>query len=552
MLPHLRAFARRRRRTVVATAMVLGGIAVTTGCSLVLGFEDTTLRTDSDEAGTTEGGTDTEGGTRPDGGTSRLTTKPASIVVRRGASAEITIELARGSDVTATVTAGLSDLPAGITATTVTLAPAATSGKITITAAATATLGLATVTLSADDATLAPAQVPLLVADPPGALDTTFDGDGLVADPSRGDGSTFLALAVQADARIVAGGGIAAGPGALSGWMIRRYAGNGVPDTAFNTLASAPGVMPGDGQLDGMTLDAKGNIVCVGITQAAPLQQLTVARLLPTGALDPSFANGIVRLGPDMGAAATFGFGVAVQPDGAVVVVGSRRELAGNKESGIIVRFTEKGARDPTFNGGQTVVVPGARFVGVAVQPDGAIVAAGSAVAGAPSYLVVRRTPQGDVDPTYGTAGSLAFGPGYRASAFTRLADGSVGVAGDVQQGAAGYTAGAASAKGAAIFARTYASTAGAGFFGLAAQPDGRLVAAGHTATANGEARVERILPDGNKDTTFGTAGTAIIDAAGTAGFDVRLFAAAVQADGRVLAAGNRTDSGAVIYRMWP
>jgi hypothetical protein len=69
----------------------------------------------------------------------------------------------------------------------------------------------------------------------------------------------------------------------------------------------------------------------------------------------------------------------------------------------------------------------------------------------------------------------------------------------------------------------------------------------------NGEARVVRILPDGNKDMTFGSGGSAVIEAAGTAnGIDVSLFAAAVQPDGRILAAGNRTNAGAVVYRLWP
>ncbi|MDB4934201.1 MAG: toxin [Labilithrix sp.] len=534
-------------------ALSLGlGLAVgVSGCATILGFEDTTLRSETDEAGTIEGGTLEGGGTGAGGGA--LSTKPASIVVRRGATVDVEIDLARSSGVTGAVTARLSDLPMGVTATTATLAPASSTGTLKVSAIATAALGPATVTLVADGAPLAPSKVPLLVSDAPGSLDMTFDSDGLVNDASRGMGTTFLALAVQADQRIVAGGGVAAAAGApLGGWIVRRYASNGVPDTAFNTLASAAGVMPADGQLDAIAIDAKGNIVCVGVSQPAPTQQLTIVRLLPTGALDPSFGNGIVRIAPEVPVSATVGLGVVVQADGGVIVVGARHEAVGNKDSGIVVRFTDKGVRDPTFNAGQTVVVPGVRFVGAALE-GGAIVASGSTVAGAPSYVVVRRTAQGAVDPTYGMAGVATFGTTYRANASTRLADGTIALAGDVQQGAAGYTAGAVSAKGAALFARTYASSAGAGLFGIAAQADGRVVAAGHTAAANGEARVERILADGNKDTSFGMAGTAIVEPAGTPnGFDVTLFAAAVQADGRILAAGNRTNAGAVVYRLWP
>ena len=69
-----------------------------------------------------------------------------------------------------------------------------------------------------------------------------------------------------------------------------------------------------------------------------------------------------------------------------------------------------------------------------------------------------------------------------------------------------------------------------------------------------GSAEGERIsVTDGKKDPTFGVAGTAVIEPAGAAnGFDVTLFAAAVQSDGRILVAGNRSNAGAVLYRLWP
>jgi uncharacterized delta-60 repeat protein len=187
------------------------------------------------------------------------------------------------------------------------------------------------------------------------------------------------------------------------------------------------------------------------------------------------------------------------------------------------------------------------------VDGDGFLVG-GSTTGGAlPSYFATRRSAQGVLDPTFGSGGNAAFGNTYRANAFARLADGSIALAGDVQQGVAGYTAGVATPKGAAVFARAYGSGVGASFYGLAVQADGPIIAAGHTSAPNGEARVVRILPDGNKDMTFGSGGSAVIEAAGTAnGIDVSLFAAAVQPDGRILAAGNRTNAGAVVYRLWP
>jgi uncharacterized delta-60 repeat protein len=543
------------RSPALPTLAALAALAGVGGCSLVLGFEDTTLRADAAEGGAVEaGGPGDEGGPSVDAGASRFSVKPTSIVVRRGAGADLTVDLARGSDVPGAISVTVSALPAGVTATPVTLAPSATTAVVHLNAAATATLGPATIMIAADGTPLAPISIPLLVADLPGSLDTTFDADGLVSDPSRGVGSTFLGLAVQPDGKIVAAGGAAAAGAALQGWVIRRYAANGVPDTAFNGLATTAATSLAEGQVQAVALDAKGNIVCVGFTQAAPLRQLTIVRLLPTGAFDKTFGGtGTVRIPAEVPATASFAMGVAVQPDGAIVVAGSRRDVVGTNESGIITRFLENGARDTTFNGGATVTVAGARFVGVAIDANGFLVG-GSTVGGAlPSYVATRRSAQGLIDATFGSAGTAAFGNTYRANAFARLADGSIALVGDVQQGAEGYTAGVATPKGAAVFARAYGNAPGAGFFGIAVQADGAIIAAGHTAVTNGEARVQRILPDGNKDMTFGTAGTATIEAAGTANsIDVTLFAAAVQADGRILAAGNRTNAGGVIYRLWP
>ena len=539
----------------ILAVLTLGSIG---GCAAVLGFDDTTLRSgdggDLRDGGTEEGGPPGDGGgPRGDGGKSRLTTQPASIIVRRGASADLAVELARESDVTGAVTVRLSELPTGVLATTVTLPPGITAGSVKITATASAALGEKTITVNADGTTLVPAVVPLLVADPAGSLDTTFDADGLSSDASRGAGSTFFSLALQPDAMIVAAGAAGPAPSTLSGWIVRRYTASGAADAAFTTTTSGAAVLPANGEARAVAIDKQGNIVCAGFSQAAPAQQLTVVRLLPTGALDTTFGGGVVRVAAEVPASASFAYGLAVQTDGAVVVVGSRRELVSGVESGIIIRFKENGARDATFNGGATVVTPNARFVGVAVDAAGILVGGSTVGTPLPSYFATRRTAVGAVDATFGSGGTASFGNTYRANGFARLADGSVALVGDVTQGAAGYTAGVATAKGSAVFARAYANATGAGFFGIGVQADGRIIAAGHTAVNNGEARLERILSDGNKDATFGVAGTAILEPAGTPnGFDVTLFSAAVQVDGRILAAGNRSNAGASVYRLWP
>ena len=535
-------------------AVLAGSLLVAAGCAAVLGFEDTTLRTDGlIEAGTTDG-PDQDGNPPLDGAASRLTTTPSSVVVRRGASADITVEVARGGDVTGTVTARLTDLPSGVTATTATLDPPATAGKVTLTATATAALGPQTITLHADGTSLPAASLPLLVADAPGTFDTTFDADGLVSDLSKGLGATFFALNLQPDGKIVAGG--AGGPvgGPLAGWIVRRYAQNGVPDTAFNAATTG---LPVDGELHAMAIDAAGKIVCVGASlstlPAAPPALLTIVRLLPTGAVDTTFAGGTIRLPVTEAPMGSIGLGVALEANGSVVVVGARRDAA-NVEAGVIARFTANGTRDPAFNNGATVVIPTARLVGVSVEATGPILAAGSTTSGTlPSYLLTKHTSAGAPDTAFASQGIATFGNTYKANGYARLGNGSIVLVGEVQQGAAAYTAGATNDKGTALFARAFAVAPSAGFFGVAVQDEKRFVAAGHTDVVNGEARVERIFADGTKDTSFGAAGTSTIEPAGAANaFSVTLFSAAVQADARILVGGNRSNVGAVVYRLWP
>lgn len=537
----------RARLALFAGAALLLAAA---GCAAVLGFDDTTLRSDGPpEGGRVDGGPDQDGDIPPDGAPSRLTTTPASLIVRRGGSADVTVDITRGSDVTGTVTARLTNLPAGVTATAATLAPPASSGKVTLSAAAKAALGPSTINLVADGTTFPPTAIPLLVADAPGALDVTFDSDGFVTDASKGLGATFFALALQGDSRIVAGG--AGGPvgGPLAGWIVRRFATTGAPDAAFTAAAAG---LPTDGELHAMAVDGSGKIICVGSsTQLASPLLLTIVRLLPTGAVDATFGGGTVRLPAVEAPLGSIGLGVAVQADGSVVVVGARRDAL-NVEAGVIARFTTNGTRDATFNGGATVIIPTGRLVGVAIEAGGTVLAAGSTTSGPlPSYLITKRTALGAADATFGTAGTVTFGNTYKANGFARLADGSIVLAGDLQVGDA-YTAGATDSKGISLFTRLYGSPMGAAFWGVAAQDQKRFIAAGHTAVLNGEARVERFLLDGNKDTSFGTAGSAILEPGGAAnGFDVTLFSAAVQADARIVVAGNRSNAGAVVYRLW-
>lgn len=521
------------------------------GCAMILGFEDTTLRADATDAATDAPPEAAIEGSTGDGGDPRLDADPRALVLRRGSSAEVRVSIVRGEDVTGPVKATVSNLPAGVTATEATLADGETEGVVRLSAAPNAALGRASARLSVDAPALPSRSLELLVADGSGKPDVTFDSDGVAIFGARGTGSTFHALALQNDGKILAGGFAAAQSGGQStGWILRRFQSDGTPDTAFDNAVS----LPNNGELRAIAVAPGDKIVLVGTS--APTQvgvrQLTVVRLNANGATDASFAGGIVRLTIVDAPTGSSGLAVAIRPDGAVVAAGARQNVG--DEAGIALRLAANGARDPAFNGGNVLAVPKNRFVGAAVEPTGSIVLAGTDETTAlTSFYLTRRTADGGVDTTFAGADGLKFGLGFRANDFVRLPDGTLALAGDSSQTAGTYTAGAASGAGQQLWVRGFGTGAGAAFFGLAAQTDGRLVAAGHTTSANAEARVDRLLPDGGRDVSFGEAGTAFVERAGPGNaFDVRLFAAAVQADGRILVAGTRTNAGAVVYRLWP
>jgi uncharacterized delta-60 repeat protein len=108
---------------------------------------------------------------------------------------------------------------------------------------------------------------------------------------------------------------------------------------------------------------------------------------------------------------------LALNPDGTIVAAG----FVNGEHRGdlLLARFTHSGGLDPTFGiGGLTITDFGSgseRLEGVALQPDGWIVAAGQ-VAGDRNadFAVVRYDPKGHLDPSFGRDGLATFDFGGR------------------------------------------------------------------------------------------------------------------------------------------
>jgi uncharacterized delta-60 repeat protein len=163
----------------------------------------------------------------------------------------------------------------------------------------------------------------------------------------------------------------------------------------------------------GLAIDANGNILISGNSyDEAYLTRPVVARFTPTGELDTDFGvNGIATI-PIVESSNQFRC-LAIQPDGKIVAAGTYSpSFLWNVM--LIARFNEDGTLDTTFGeDGYTTYSHNDvddRIFNMAIAPDGSIVGSGfsATVNFQYSALLVKFTPDGDLDTSFGTEGVVA------------------------------------------------------------------------------------------------------------------------------------------------
>src|SRR6266487_2601249 len=308
----------------------------------------------------------------------------------------------------------------------------------------------------------------------------------------------------------------------------------------------------------GVRVQADGKIVAAGFSNTDGNHDFALARYDRDGTLDPTFGTGGKVL-TDVSGAGSYdeARAVAVEPDGKILAAGSSD--AGGSTDFAVVRYDGDGTLDPTFGaGGQVLTDLGGagRYDGayaVAVEPDGKILAAGfSDAGGSTDFAVVRYDGDGTLDPAFGAGGQVLtnFGGSDYAYAVAVQGDGKVVAAGssdaggstdfalaryndygslDSRFGGGGKVLTDVSGRGSEDDARA-----------VAIQADGEIVAAGRSNAVRDTARdfaLVRYNDDGSLDGRFGAGGTVSTDVSG-AGHNNEAFAVAVQADGKIMAAG--------------
>jgi len=271
------------------------------------------------------------------------------------------------------------------------------------------------------------------------------------------------------------------------------------------------------------------------------------------GALDPAFGTGgvVTTTAPPSSEPYSMGlYAVALQSDGKIVA-GGKLPLNSQTSAFAVMRYQADGSLDPTFGTGGLVTTKfGAEFEavqGLAIQPDGKIVAVGVADE---ALVLVRYDPDGSLDPSFGTGpmpGTVVDNAIGGLSAVALQPDGKIVVSASrccpSQAAVARFTTNGS--------LDTSFGTAGVVQFSggvelgdaVALAPDGKIVVAGSKANSSTEGDtsllVLRLNPDGSPDSGFGSGGAATLNI----GMWGSANALALQPDGKILVPVRRTST---------
>jgi uncharacterized delta-60 repeat protein len=342
--------------------------------------------------------------------------------------------------------------------------------------------------------TLAVMSVPAAVAFP-GELDTAFSGDGKAAtDFTTGDDFAWD-VAIQSDEMIVAAGRAGGSGGRFA---LVRYEASGPLDSTFSGDGKVTtNFTSGSDVATSVGIQSDGKIVAAGAVGGSG-GRFGLARYNPNGSLDTTF-GGDGRVTTNFTTSDDFAWDVAIQPDGAIVAAGA---AGGSGGRFALVRYDATGALDTTFGGDGKVTTnfttgfDGA--FGMGIQSDGAIVAAGTAGGGGGGqFALVRYNTDGTLDTSFGGDGKVT----------TNFGSGS-----------------------------DFATS-------MAIQSNGNIVAVGPWATGDGRFAAARYDTAGALDSTFSGDGKFTWDFSDGGEF---MWDVAIQSDGKIVVAGF-VESGALI-----
>ena len=396
---------------------------------------------------------------------------------------------------------------------------------------------------------------------PVGSLDPTFGSSGMATFPLP----PAKSVALQGDGKLVIVGDI----------ILSRYNPDGTTDTTFGTGGRVTIVANGgpEDAMEEVAIQGDGKIVMAGHTSKppSPFDDFVVARFNPDGSADSTFGSGGLVI-TDFAGLTDRAEGLAIQPDGKILAAGfaTKGTVTFGDSDFAVIRYLSDGTLDASFgNGGKvTTDISGSGSesgAGIAVQPDGRIVMVGRAAANGGSdsdFGVMRYLLDGRLDASFATTSfGLAEGDARDVAIQSDgkiVVEGSASFSGSFHYVLARLNSDGTLDKGFGVSGLVNTDFSGNDDFAhaLALQADGKLVVAGGVSNRDpnqADFGIARYLPDGTLDTSFGNqGGLERIDFFGA--FD-DAEDLSIQPDGKIVAVGsakNGPGAGLAVVRIVP
>lgn len=387
----------------------------------------------------------------------------------------------------------------------------------------------------------------------PGDLDSTFGDDGIVTTPIPNESiGAASGIVIQPDGRSV----VTVFARSIVGGFdlaVVRYNIDGTLDTTF----SGDGIFASPFDADdldvpgALTLQSDGKILVVGSVVDDQVGGFFILRLNSDGSLDTTFGlGGIVRISVN---GASNGISISVQPDGKILAAGTA--FSPEDDFFLVLRLNSNGSLDTSFgNSGSARVSFGFIdfFEDMALQTDGRIILMGNGdVSSSNPYVAMARfTSNGTLDPTFGGDGTVTTqGIGLSGTSMALQTDGKLLVGGESQGDFAVLRLNTNGSFDTSFDNDGLAVTS----FGptsdmvndLVALPDNKIVAVGETAIGQTLLDLDVAIARFNSNGSIDTT-------FGTGGKVVTrigtgsdlMNAVAIQTDGKILAAGAGTETG--------
>ena len=286
-----------------------------------------------------------------------------------------------------------------------------------------------------------PVQIRLIRYESNGAIDMTYGTAGKVTTNFVGGAGPGHAALLPDGKLLMVGQVINSGGSSYQG-LVLRYNADGSPDMSFGTGGQAIIDFPDIGEeFRALILEADGRFYATGIAsdQSVPTpdyqHDFLVVHFNADGTVDTGFSgDGYLteEFGVDGSYAEQSGSAV-LQPDGKLIAAGFSSGYYG-----ALARYNSDGSLDPTFGNGGKRLIRDTSAYGLVLQPDGRIVMVGHESRGAGFEVVVARLhADGRLDGTFAPCGYVrtSFGAEVSSSAWDAIqqADGKIVVTGSTE-----------------------------------------------------------------------------------------------------------------------